>query len=88
MTADYNAAQRRGRAFGLLHLTGAVGALLGALFATNVGHLRPLGIEGWRFAFATVAAASWAIGACTLWFAVDPRFGREARYRLVWRGAA
>ena len=60
LTADYNPADRRGSAFGLLWMTGALGALLGAVFATNVGHLRPLALEGWRFAFLAVAVASWA----------------------------
>lgn len=81
LTADYNRAARRGAAFGLLHMTGALGALLGAVFATNVGGLRPLGLEGWRFAFGAVALASWAIGACTLALAVDPRFSRNPAYR-------
>ena len=84
ITADYNPAERRGRAFGLLHLTGALGALIGALFATNVGGLRPLGLEGWRFAFGAVALASWAIGAATLLLGVDPRSSRDPRYR--WGG--
>lgn len=80
MTADYFPAQQRGRAFGLMHLTGAVGALLGALFATNVAHAHPLGIEGWRFAFGAVAVASWLIGGLTLAFAVDPRLDEGARW--------
>lgn len=83
-TADYNPAERRGRAFGLLYMTGALGALLGAVFATNVGGLRPLGTEGWRFAFGAVALASWAIGACTLALGVDPRFSQDPCYR--WAG--
>jgi hypothetical protein len=41
----------RGKAFGALYLTSAIGGMLGALFATNMGHTRPLGIEGWRAAF-------------------------------------
>lgn len=74
LTADYNVEEKRGRAFGLLHLTGAVGALVGALFATNTGHTRLFGLEGWRFAFICVAIASWCIGIATWAFAVDPRY--------------
>lgn len=85
VTADYNPAERRGRAFGLLHLTGALGALIGAVFATNVGGVRPLGVEGWSFAFGSVALASWAIGAATLALGVDPRYSQDTRYR--WDGA-
>lgn len=83
LTADYNPEARRGRAFGLLHLVGATGALVGALFATNVGHLSILGLEGWRFAFCVVALASWIIAAVTWFFGVDPRYSKDPRYRLI-----
>lgn len=73
LTADYNPEEHRGAAFGMLHFVGAVGALLGALFATNIGPLRPLGMDGWRFAFVCVALVSWAIGALTAMLGVDPR---------------
>jgi MFS family permease len=82
LTADYNPESRRGRAFGFLHLVGAVGALVGALFATNVGHVRVLGLQGWRFAFLTVAMASWIIGLATWLFGVDPRYSKDPRYAL------
>lgn len=82
LIADYNPPEQRGKAFGLLFMTGALGALLGALYATNVGHLHPLGVEGWRFAFLTVAVASWAIAGLTLLLAVDPRYTRDERYRV------
>lgn len=58
MTADGHTAQRRGRAFGLLYFTGAVGALIGALGATNLGHTRPLGIQGWRCAGRALAGTA------------------------------
>lgn len=45
------AALSRGTAFGALYLTSALGGMLGALFATNMGHTRPFGLEGWRIAF-------------------------------------
>lgn len=83
VTADYYSEERRGRAFGLLYLTGTLGALVGALYATNIGHLRPLGVEGWRFAFGTVALASWAIGALALALGVDPRVAKDPKYRVA-----
>lgn len=37
LIADYNEELDRGKAFGWLYLTGAVGAMLGTLYSTNVG---------------------------------------------------
>lgn len=82
LTADYNPEERRGRAFGLLHMVGALGALLGALFATNIGHLRVLGMDGWRFAFLIVALSSWIIGGVTWVLGIDPRYSTDPRYRV------
>lgn len=47
--------------------------MAGAFFATSVGAQRPLGVEGWRFAFFTVAGISVFSGIVTLLFASDPR---------------
>ena len=82
LTADYNSEEHRGRAFGFLHMVGALGALVGALFATNIGHLRPLGVEGWRFAFLIVALSSWIIGVFTWIFGIDPRYSTDPRYKV------
>lgn len=82
LTADYNPEERRGRAFGVLHLVGAVGALLGTLFATNIAHLHVLGLEGWRFAFLAVALLSWIIGGATWIFGADPRYTLDLRYKV------
>ncbi|KAL4425866.1 hypothetical protein ABPG75_009882 [Micractinium tetrahymenae] len=95
LIADLHSAQHRGRAFGLLHFTGGVGGLLGSLLGANLGHLRPFGMEGWRFAFVLVALASWLIGALTLCFAHDPRAqheelrptGKAGHAREDWRAA-
>lgn len=56
--------------------------MLGALYATNLGHTRPFGLlEGWRVAFLSVAALSAGVGVLCLWAAVDPRYKIEdARY--------
>ena len=37
LVADYYSSCSRGSAFGALYLTGAVGGMLGSLFATNLG---------------------------------------------------
>lgn len=37
LVADYYGAAQRGRAFGGLQLTGALGGMLGSLYATNLG---------------------------------------------------
>jgi hypothetical protein len=66
LTADYYSAGSRGRAFGMLWLTISFGGMLGALYATNVGALTPLGIEGWwvwewRCGGENVGALSYAV---------------------------
>ncbi|GIM07207.1 hypothetical protein Vretimale_11285, partial [Volvox reticuliferus] len=84
LVADYYMATQRGEAFGTLMLTGAVGGMLGAMFATNVGGMAPLGVAGWRVAFVAVGAVSLVIGALTLLLAVDPtRHHRNAASRHV-----
>ncbi len=40
LIADYYEDLDRGKAFGALYLTGAVGAMIGALYATNIGALQ------------------------------------------------
>lgn len=49
------------------------GGLVGGFFATNVGHFKPLGIDGWRFAFYFVAIISLVVSGLVLKFAADPR---------------
>ena len=56
--ADLYSPTFRGRAFGLMQLVSAAGAVGGGLFATNVGHYSPFGIDGWRFALHVVALLS------------------------------
>ncbi|KAK9861788.1 hypothetical protein WJX84_005582 [Apatococcus fuscideae] len=73
LVADFYSPATRGRAFGTLYLTGALGGMLGGLYATNVAATHPLGMEGWRFAFLMVALVSLSIGGLTLAFAKDPR---------------
>lgn len=56
--ANSYAAEKRGRAFGFMQATGSIGVLVGGLFATNVGHATPFGMDGWRFALHCVALIS------------------------------
>lgn len=56
-----------------MHASVRAGGMAGAFFATSVGAQRPLGVEGWRFAFFTVAGISVFSGIVTLAFASDPR---------------
>jgi MFS family permease len=74
LTADLTPPEARGRAFGRLWLTISCGGMLGALFATNVGAYRPLGVEGWRFAFVTVSLLSAATGLLNAALVVDPTY--------------
>ncbi|KAL4423578.1 hypothetical protein ABPG77_004618 [Micractinium sp. CCAP 211/92] len=85
LIADYFSALSRGTAFGALYLTSALGGMLGALFATNMGHTHPLGVEGWRVAFIAVGAVSLLIGLLNLLFAVDPRYKLEEPEDLRYR---
>jgi len=77
LVADYFKEGSRGKAFGALYLTGALGGMLGALGATNLGHLTPWGYEGWRAAFIIVAALSIIVGILNLIASVDPRYKLE-----------
>lgn len=83
LTADLHAEHRRGAAFGTLHLTSALGAALGGLYATNVGASRPLGWDGWRVAMLLLGAAALAIGAANALVSADPRAMRGSRWRLA-----
>ena len=44
LIADYYPPASRGRAFGGLYLTGALGGMLGSLYATNLGGRRAHGL--------------------------------------------
>lgn len=52
---------------------GLLGGLAGAFFATSIGGLHLLGLEGWRFAFHVVAGISIAAGLTVLAIGRDPR---------------
>mmetsp|Transcript_16591 Transcript_16591/g.43015 ORF Transcript_16591/g.43015 Transcript_16591/m.43015 type:complete len:537 (+) Transcript_16591:330-1940(+) len=73
LIADYYPARARGKAFGLLYMTGSFGGMLAGVFATNIGGRTPFGIEGWRFAYYCTAMISILTGAMVMLYAVDPR---------------
>ncbi|KAK9820276.1 hypothetical protein WJX72_008508 [[Myrmecia] bisecta] len=74
LIADLNPAETRGRAFGYLFMTSALGAMFGSLLGTNAGSARPFGWEGWRAAFMIVAALSLVIGLLNWYGSRDPNF--------------
>ncbi|EIE19976.1 MFS general substrate transporter [Coccomyxa subellipsoidea C-169] len=73
LIADYNPPESRGRAFGVMFFTSALGGMAGGFFATNLGGMQILGLEGWRCAFHLVAALSIVTSVLVMWLAVDPR---------------
>lgn len=75
LTADYYSEDTRGAAFGILFCSAAFGAMLGQLYATNLGALTIFGTEGWRFVMGTLGCYSMLIGLLALWIAHDPREG-------------
>eukprot|EP00198_Chlamydomonas_reinhardtii_P001999 XP_001691335.1 predicted protein [Chlamydomonas reinhardtii] len=83
LVADYYSATQRGEAFGTLMLTGALGGMLGGLYATNLGGLPPsgtsTGLAGWQLVFLSVGAASVGVGVLVLLLAVDPRAPQPPR---------
>lgn len=86
LVADYYVAAERGKAFGGLSLTAAVGGMLGSVYATNMGGSYVAGIDGWRVVFLSVAAVSAAIGALTLLAARDPLYTRGGKRERPLRG--
>lgn len=89
LTADLNPAESRGKAFGALWLTISFGGMLGALYATNMGAHEPLGIDGWRFAFWSVAILSALTGLLNARFVVDPTHkSSSTSHRSIRNGAS
>ncbi|DBA71660.1 TPA: hypothetical protein ACH3X2_001115 [Trebouxia sp. C0005] len=77
ITADYYDELDRGKAFGALYMTSALGGAFGSLYATNQGGYTPFGIEGWRVVFLTVGVISFALGILNYFFAHDPRYAQD-----------
>jgi MFS family permease len=79
LVTDYFPPDKRGRAFGVLGLTGGMGALIGTLFMTLAipedPHILIYGMVGWRFGFIVVAIASIIIGLVVWGLVRDPLRG-------------
>lgn len=73
LIADYNPAEKRGSAFGMMFFISAMGGMFGGFFGTNVGHFQPLGMEGWRLAFHMVAIISLTTAGLVFAYGTDPR---------------
>eukprot|EP00891_Asterochloris_glomerata_P000173 jgi/Astpho2/173/e_gw1.00004.7.1_t len=82
LTADYYLELDRGKAFGALYMTSAIGGALGSLYATSIGGHHPLGIEGWRFVFLSVGIISFILGILNWCMAHDPRYAPDKRTLL------
>lgn len=83
LTADLYPEAHRGKAFGTLQMSSALGAALGGLYATNVGGARPFGWDGWRFAMLLLGVVAVAIGLLNLALSADPRAASRGSLRLA-----
>lgn len=90
LVADYSSREKRGRAFGMLACTAAVGAMLGSVYATNVGGWSHGAIQGWRLVLVSVGLLSVAVGVVGLVVVRDPGYSLHgirhtpvARFTLV-----
>lgn len=74
LIADYYPPKERGKAFGLLGLTGVIGVIVGTIFATALvtGTKYIFGMDSWRFVFLIWGILSIIIGILVLIFAKDP----------------
>lgn len=58
-------------------VAGNLGSMLSSAYATNIGGLTIMGMQGWRFAFITVAVIS-ALAGVAMWIAAkDPRCSKH-----------
>lgn len=71
--ADYYTSESRGKAFGLLYLTGQLGAVFGSLLATNIAGVNFGDLHGWQIVMFTLAILSALIGFVNFKIARDPR---------------
>ncbi|MFW9928500.1 MAG: MFS transporter [Candidatus Thorarchaeota archaeon] len=79
LLSDYFPEHQRGKAFGLIGLTGVLGAIVGTLYATGIQEENIFGIAGWRFAFMTLAFMSFLLGLAIYFFGKDPIRGSSEK---------
>ena len=77
LLSDLAPEESRGRVFGLVGVTGAVGSIAGSLFATTISETTWAGIAGWRLAFALLAVLCVAYSALVWLVAVEPPRGEQ-----------
>lgn len=75
LLADYYPDNTRGRAFGLLGLTGIIGSVIGTIYATSISDSLIFGFQGWRVAFASMALVSFILGLLIHIFGKEPLRG-------------
>jgi len=66
VVSDLFPPHQRGRAFGVLNMSGNLGQLFGGLYATSLAGQHVMGTPGWRIAFYMTAAASIGLGLLVL----------------------
>src|SRR5271157_372632 len=78
LIADYYPATQRGKAYGILNLTGVFGMLIGAIIASVIVQLFPtiLGVYSWRIVFIAWGVASVVIAGLVFILAKDPSRGQ------------
>jgi len=79
LIADFFPKSKRGKAFGVLGLTGIVGAIVGMLFAGFVADVNIGSMQGWRFSFIVIGGFSVLLGVLVMSFGKDPVRGALER---------
>lgn len=97
LIADFFPKTKRGKAFGVLGLTGIVGAIVGMLFAGFVADVNIGSIEGWRFSFIVIGSFSVVLGVLVMTLGKDPIRGAlergtqvqtqepKEKYKITWK---
>lgn len=94
LIADFFPKSKRGRAFGVLGLTGIVGAIIGMLMAGFMSGVMIGPLEGWRFSFIVIGCFSVVLGVLVMSFGRDPTRGglergikveKKEKYKITWK---
>ncbi|NHJ49129.1 MAG: MFS transporter [Asgard group archaeon] len=94
LVADFFPKSKRGQAFGILGLTGIVGAIVGMLMAGFMSGVMIGSLEGWRFSFIIIGGLSVILGILVMSFGKDPTRGglerglkveKKEKYKITWK---